>query len=398
MKKIVSILFAFILFSLFAEIHISDVKVFSGFPWQEVVIGYTITGTTNIPVCVTLSATDRLNDNQTYKAKENSLVGAETTPGCHVMRWNASADGVKFKSDQVIFTVCVEDPLYYVIDLSGGVNATSYPVTGMNAIPNGRWTDEYKTTKLVLRRIEAGSFIRGSDQANEAHRVTLTHPFYIGVFEVTQKQWELVKGTSPSRGYYGKGKGNTYPVYDVSYDMIRGASKGAKWPNSSEVDGTSFIGILQTKTGLSFDLPTVAQWEYSCRAGSVTKYYWGDSGSDDFAWHYGNSEVKAMGFLLQVPHPVGTKKPNDWGLYDMSGNAEEWCLDWASRDNIYGVDPKGEPSGSYRVLRGGSAKTDISNCESGATNGHWAPSSTGTSDGSANSQAYFGFRISKSLP
>ena len=233
---------------------------------------------------------------------------------------------------------------YCIVDLSAGPNATRYPVSYLSAPPIGGWTDKYKTTKLVLRRLEPGSFIMGEDQRDESHRVTLTKPFYIGVFEVTQRQYELVTGTNPclSTSY---GQGNTYPVHYVSYNMIRGNGEGAKWPFSSAVDFSSFLGKLRARTGLDFDLPTGAQWEYACRAGTTTTYYWGNSMNGNYMWYTDNSGRKA--------HPVGTKTANAWGLYDMSGNVWEWCLDWYGT-LTYGNDPRGPSSGSGRVVRGGS--------------------------------------------
>ena len=190
-----------------------------------------------------------------------------------------------------------------------------------------------------------GTFIMGDDQINAAHRVTLTKPFYMGVFEVTQKQWELVMGSwpasSPSSSY---GRGDAYPAYNVSYNDIRGSSSGAQWPASSAVDASSFLGRLRVKTGLDFDLPTEAQWEYACRAGTATTYYWGDAMDGAYAWYYNDSD--------RTTHPVGTKKPNAWGLYDMSGNVWEWCRDWYGT-LAYGTDPTGSASGSGRVGRGG---------------------------------------------
>ena len=122
-----------------------------------------------------------------------------------------------------------------VIDLSGGPSATSYPVSYLNGVPDGGWTDEYKTTKLVLRRIEPGTFTMGSPTGEigryadrETQReVTLTRAYYIGVFETTQRQWELVMGSSPSQ-YAGALR----PVESVSYEMIRGDNIGAGWPTS----------------------------------------------------------------------------------------------------------------------------------------------------------------------
>ena len=139
-----------------------------------------------------------------------------------------------------------------VIDLSGGANASSYPVIYVNSVPSGGFnTDEYKTTKLVLRLIRPGMFMMGG-----SYQVTLTKPFYCGVFEVTQRQYELVTGANPS--YY---KGDMRPVEQVSWNTIRGNSSTYNWPGSATVNPNSFVGRLQARTGLSFDLPTEAQWE-----------------------------------------------------------------------------------------------------------------------------------------
>lgn len=252
---------------------------------------------------------------------------------------------------------------YCVIDLSAGPDAANYPVTYLAAEPRGGFNvDEYKTTKLVLKRIEAGSFIKGEDQTDQSHKVTLTKPFYMGLFEVTQKQWALVMGSNPS---WGKGTGDTYPVYWVSYNMIRGSSEGAKWPESTKVDEASFLGKLQARTKVNLDLPTEAQWEYACRAGTTTTYYWGSLMDDDHAWYNSNSE--------EATHPVGCKKPNLWGLYDVQGNVWELCLDWYNSLLSYGTDPKGSASGSNRVIRGGSWYGNAINCTS-AVRSHSVPS------------------------
>jgi uncharacterized repeat protein (TIGR02543 family) len=235
-----------------------------------------------------------------------------------------------------------DNPLYCVIDLSAGVNAVSYPVTYLSDVPAGGWTDEYKTTKLVLRRIEPGSF-----KMNGSYDVTITKAFYCGVFEVTQKQYELVTGSKPSNF-----SGDKLPVEKVSWNMVRGNSDTYNWPTIKTVDPNSFIGRIQARTGLNFDLPTEAQWEYACRAGTITTYYWGDSMDGAYAWYSGNSSSKT--------HIVGTRTPNEWGLYDMSGNVWEWCLDW------YDVisNSNGPDSGIYRILRGGGFCHDDYICNS----------------------------------
>ena len=230
---------------------------------------------------------------------------------------------------------------YCVIDLSGGANAKSYPVTYLDKEPKGGFNKpEYKTTKLVLKRVEAGSFIMGEDLKDKSHRVTLTKPFYMGLFETTQKQWELVMGANPSAF-----KGDANPVNQVSYTMVRGNDQGAKWPASNAVDAASFLGQLRSKTKIDFDLPTEAQWEYTCRAGTRTAYGYGDNADDGYMWFDKNAEGKT--------HTVGSKKPNKWGFYDMHGNVWEWCLDWYG-PLTYGTDPKGSPKGPARVDRGGS--------------------------------------------
>ena len=250
--------------------------------------------------------------------------------------------------------------LYCIIDLSAGPNATKYPVSYLGAEPKGGWTDEYKTTKLVLRRIEPGTFVAGEDQKDESHRVTLTKPFYIGVFEVTQKQYELVTGDNPSAH-----RGDMRPVEMVSYDMVRGSSEGGRWPASSAVDADSFMGKFRARTGLEFDLPTEAQWEYACRAGTTTTYSYGNSENGGYMWYSVNSDSKT--------HPVGAKSANTWGLYDMHGNVNERCLDRWCRTLIYGKDPQGHSSASSHVCRSGSCIFDADSCTSSfrTTCRHW---------------------------
>ncbi len=173
----------------------------------------------------------------------------------------------------------------------------------------------------------------GQVMGNEAHQVTLTEPFELGIYAVTQDQYEQVMGSNLS-----KFKGPQNPVESVSWD-----------------DAVEFCRKLsalpaEKSAGYVYRLPTEAEWEYACRAGTKTKYSFGDSESElgDYAWYEENSGG--------TTHPVGGKKPNPWGLYDMHGNVYEWCQDW------YGhypggklTDPTGAASGSFRVSRGGCA-------------------------------------------
>ena len=269
------------------------------------------------------------------------------------------------------------DDAYLVIDLSGGPSATNYPVSSLRSLPNPI-SEEYKTTQLVLHRIPAGTFMMGSPSAelgrhnNETqHQVMLSEDFYMGVFELTQKQWELVMGNTPSQCI-----SDLYPVEKVSYDDIRGSSIGAGWPETKNVDITSFMGILRQRTGLmGLDLPTEAQWEYACRAGTTRAY-------NDQAKNNGEgSDCRTKGSgkdvnldslaVYRANDPgheanVGTKQANAWGLYDMHGNVYEWCLDWYTRRCGSGTvtNPVGVVSGSNRVSRGGGWYYSARSCRS----------------------------------
>ena len=262
---------------------------------------------------------------------------------------------------------------YMAVDLSGGPGASSYPVAYYRTLadlPGGPNSYTYKTTRMLLRLIPKGTFIRGSPSeelgrnSDEAqHTVTLTQDFYLGVFEVTQKQWERVTGEWPSY-FNNETCRDSRPVDLVSYDAIRGSSAGAGWPASSAVDDTAFLGKLRARTGLAFDLPTEAQWEYACRAGTATAlnsgYNLADTGDDARVatvgrfWYNGGSGNTPDGDTSVGSATVGSYRPNAWGLYDMHGNVWEWCLDVYGTYPDGATDPQGASSGSVRVDRGGS--------------------------------------------
>ena len=189
--------------------------------------------------------------------------------------------------------------------------------------------------KLEMIAIPGGSFLMGSEDftnTKPVHKVALL-PFHIGKFQVTQAQWKAVMKTNPSHF-----KGDNLPVEQVSWD-----------------DAVSFCEKLSKQTGQTYRLPTEAEWEYACLAGSTGKYCFGDDESllKDYAWYAGNSDRQT--------HPVGEKLPNNWGLHDMHGNVWEWCQDWYG-SNYYAelakqgeaINPQGPAKGDYRVLRGGS--------------------------------------------
>ena len=326
----------------------------------------------------------------------------EVKAGKHRVIWDAGTDAPNVVLDDVTIAVhaLVGADTYLVIDVSGGPNAASYPVSYLDAEPQGGWTDEYKTDKIVLRLILPGTFTMGSPEGESWHRycedqhtVTLSKPFYMGIFEITQKQYELVMDLKPS-SY----KGDMRPVECVSYNMIRGSSLGSKWPSSSEVDSASFIGRIRAKTGLDdFDLPTEAQWEYACRAGTTTAFNNGkdlteeyqDPAMDEVGCYYYNYMDNKGGYTSGHKN-VGSYQPNEWGLYDMHGNVFEWCLDWHSYANLSdATDPVGASSGSSRVRRGGVWGNHAFDCRSAYRDDCMHPEFYDSGSG---------FRLSRTLP
>lgn len=167
-------------------------------------------------------------------------------------------------------------PAYVCVDLAGGTNAAAYPVAFYpddKSVPGGITNDVYKMTQLLLRYVAPGEIPR---LAHMSQRCEITKGYFIGVYELTQRQWTLVMGDWP---FQLKGNPIT-PAADMRYDDIRGAKYGAGWPVTSRVDAESFLGRLRSKTGnLSFDLPTEVQWEYACRAGTESAYNDGTSDS-----------------------------------------------------------------------------------------------------------------------
>ena len=185
--------------------------------------------------------------------------------------------------------------------------------------------------------IPAGTFIMGSppdevrrEASEPQHKVTLTKEFYMGVTQVTQRQWKSLMGKDNNPSQF---RGDDLPVEHVSWD-----------------DAVAFCNRLSQKEGMRCRLPTEAEWEYACRAGTKTRWYTGNDEKtlDEASWHAANSGGQT--------HPVGQKKANAWGLYDMHGNVMQWCSDWyGDYPNTDVTDPKGPDGGRGRLLRGGAA-------------------------------------------
>lgn len=259
----------------------------------------------------------------------------------------------------------------------------------------------YKTTKLLMRKIMAKDItwtmgsttqetLRGSNE--DAHLATLTNNYYIGVFPVTQYQWGLVKADASQKGYF-TAEPAMRPIENVTFVEIRNAGtftsadvSAYDWPAAPH--GSSFLGLLRSKTGLDFELPSEAQWEFAARAGNGDGF-WGDGSAIlnttadanlSRIARYGGAEAS----VLPTTPPaeggtaiVGSYAPNAWGIYDMHGNVYEWCLDRYDRNisalgGILNVNPAA-PGSSFggdtqnrHVLRGGSWTLAAGPCRSAA--------------------------------
>ena len=313
-------------------------------------------------------------------------------------------------------------PDYMVVDLSDAAQPNTqryYP--GVDFIPGGiLGRPEYHTTKLVMRKIMAkdvewtmGSTTLETQRdaySEKTHQVTLTNNYYIGVFEITQAQWGLIYQNTPS--YWTNAADRAMrPVEQVSYNRVRtsknnDANADYYWPVDPNPD--SFLGKLRTKTGIDFDLPSEAQWEFAARAGNGdTK--WGDgsgiSNTDEDAnltlfgrYIYNGGKVYNGSAYVNADKSctaanataiVGTYAPNAWGLYDTAGNVKEHCLDWQNaiitgycgRVNIDFDNPQndlsGIPSGpnGNRITRGGGWANSADGCRPAHREG-LAPNST----------------------
>ncbi len=215
------------------------------------------------------------------------------------------------------------------------------------SLPDPTFTDPIIGMEFVY--VPGGKFMMGDgfdDEDNRAkpvHEVTLDG-FYMGKYPVTQGEWEAVMGDNPSSN---KG-GDDYPVENVSWD-----------------DAQEFINSLISKNSgrYQFRLPTEAEWEYAARSGGKKEKYAGSNDVDTVAWYRENSG--------DTTHPVGKKLPNGFGIYDMSGNVEEWCQDWIEDYQSGSVtDPTGPSSGSHRVVRGGCLFSHAGSCESADRTGN----------------------------
>ncbi len=277
---------------------------------------------------------------------------------------------------------------FWVMTLAGAVSCAMLLSSCSNS------TDPFANDMVY---VQGGTFMMGAtseqgsdvnDREKPTHRVTVSD-FYISKYEVTQEQWKEIMGTNPS--YF---KGDNLPVENVSWNDVQ-----------------EFIAKLNEKTGMNYRLPTEAEWEYAARGGNKSKGYKYSGGDDvdEVAWYYDNStsndddafcyrehyDDETIELFFGVPddlkrksHSVGTKAPNELGLYDMSGNVWEWCSDWFGDYGSWSqTNPKGATSGSRHVRRGGSWRGYTRYCRV-SYRGNYGPDS---------GLDYLGFRLARSL-
>ncbi len=380
--------------ALAANPTVNNITVRQCWPWSRAVnIDYDLT--TDSAVDVVLKA---YNGSSEIPLIDEALSGSlyNVTSGRKRIVWDPTVNGYT-NSSLTQFSVTLTPthaPAYMIVDLTkspGDEGQIDYVYSDdARLAADGNWyslTNEvaYKTTYLVLRRIPAGSFLlRGTSS------VTLTKDYYIGVFEMTQWQWNRIAG------YYAGIFGNaayrdTRPTEYMTFNSIRGAmtdSPSINWPTTGyQVGSGSMLGLLRAQTGLMFDLPTESQLEYACRAGT-TSYY--NDGLGIPSNTKSNAQMNAIGRYCynggrvfngtSWVNPAWTCDPtngtaligsypaNNWGLYDTLGNAGEWCRDWyAFGYTPSGTDPTGPSStdlhsGARRIIKGGNYYAEGDGC------------------------------------
>lgn len=260
---------------------------------------------------------------------------------------NAPFDAATAKTHQQAWAEYLGLPMEREVDLPGGATLT------MILIPPGEFlmgSDKEEQEKFLEEANAANHewAIERIPSEGPRHRVRITRPFYLGKYEVTQAQWQAVTGSNPSEF-----KDNpTHPVEMASWNDVQGF--------------LTRVNEAAPQQGMSFDLPTEAQWEYASRAGSTTFWHFGDRAAalQEYGWFNANSSNKT--------HPVGRLQPNAFGIYDMHGNLWEWCADWYAAD-YYAKTPVDDPSGSsaglHRVVRGGYWLDHAMSCRSAYRDG-----------------------------
>ena len=319
-------------------------------------------------------------------------VNKRVAPGDRLIVWHPRASWPDHVFTNGVLSVKVRPwdvaipPDYMVVDLASEVDRIRYYVSEKALPDGGLANDVYRTTKLVMRRIPASGnvwtmgssasntdgdgLLTRTDSREKQHLVMMTNDYYIGVFPTTQAQHERVVGNNP----IATTSANYNPLAPVmhNYPSIRG--EDVDWPSTGHAVGSSsFLKKWRDLTGIDFDLPTSAQWEFAARAGTSTSFFFGPAASSNdlplYAWCKFNSGSHV--------HKVGELLPNPFGLYDVYGQSWDWCLDYSgyiSDTTSVVVEPEGPASSAAandsgrRVGRGGGVTHDAAACRSAKVN------------------------------
>ena len=378
MKKLLLIAFSFSAAAAFADaLTVTDVSARQRWPWNGLVdVDFKIGGDSvadlfKVEVHAAYAGGTKKVIGRTYL--EEPLRGQ----GWNRLTWDFGADCPETRADDMQIAV-VATPIsraqldaqnvYMVIDLSSGPNSTRYPVryttTAPTLVPTNDLVacaaDPNRTTKLWLKRVKANTFPFHGTNSDPWFYARLS-PFYIGIFELTQKQWNLVMGNWPSQ-FSNETYRAARPVERINYEDVIGHNN---WPDSKVVSDSSFVGKMRARTGLAtLNLPTEAQWEDVARAGATGSVY-ANANTGRYDANSGTpstyNEDPTIGTAL-----VGSYKANSWGFYDCYGNVMEMCLDaYADGDGLKalyaGQNPVDDPIGPathstarYHATRGGS--------------------------------------------
>ena len=358
---------------------VGEVCVRQMWPWHEKVrIDYTLSGEPGELSDIKVTVRDPSGKEVIPLCSSFSGDLMEVLPGERVIWWDPTASGLELGNTQLSFTLEAEsDPKRYcVIDIS---EPGAYKVSYHEAAPAGSWnTDEYKTTKMVFRHVKPGTFLMGTPEDEEGrrtatvgndvkdmdlHRVTITKDYYLAIFPLTFKQATLINGSEfGTTSSYVSNQKETSPAVSISIEQLLGMTAvgenktPSSWYASPVPLEGSFLHVLGSNIkegaipeGMHFALPTEAQWEYACRAGTISAY---GNGTDSVE---GIGPIKPSSSPM---HPVGKYNPNAWGFYDMHGCVWQWTVD-AHGGYVIGSGEKTDPyypmspTSYWPALRGG---------------------------------------------
>lgn len=364
-----------------AEPTLTLLRVQQRYPWNGLVdVDYEIAGVTD-PTAHTIDVTLLADGEPSVKGRTFLSVPA-THNGTHRLVWDATADGASFASRSARLSLNLRwmpaptDGDYMIVDISGGTNAPAYKVSYVSGIadPTNHFNkEEFKTSKIVFRKIRAGSFWMGSPELDPAwqssirsetrHYVTLTNDFFIGMFLLTAAQYTLVTGVAAPSG-----EGAT-ALCALPCNTFTGEGGFLKTLNAK--------AICQGAAVSSFSLPTEAQWEYACRAGTETTWFFGSDPSvlQSYAW-----------CKNKIPTGVGALLPNQWCLWDVYGYVNEFTADTlydypestVQNPDVEPCHPL-SPGGNF-IVRGGASWMDATYIRS-AYRAYTTPGSASTSNG-----------------